>query len=90
MSVENIMPTLRQIIENTGACTYVRVGTFYGQRWIVHGTALNLCNRKDIDWLLDRPIYSLYLGEAREANDRCCELKAGIAILVMGEEDGEI
>lgn len=90
MSVENITPTLRQIIENTGSCTYVRVSTLAGQRWIVHDTAYNLCNRGDIDWLLDRPIYSLYLGEAQEANDHCCELKAGLAILVIGEEDGEI
>ena len=88
---EAIMPTLRQIIENTGSCTYVRVGTSSGQRWIVYDTAYNLCRREDIDWLLDRPIYSLYYVGAREAvKGGCCELKAGIAILVIGEEDGEI
>lgn len=87
---EIIMPTLRQIVENTGSGTYVRIGTAQGCRWIIHDTAWNICKMTDIDWLLDRPIYSICLGEAREANEKCYELKEGLAILVEGEEDGDI
>ena len=63
------------------------VGTESGTGWVFYYDGKN---KIDIpEYFSDRQIELIYPREAREKMYTCCELKAGLAIIVEGFEDGE-
>jgi hypothetical protein len=64
------------------------IGTVYGQGWIVYYDGEHQV--KVPEELIDRPVTNIYRREGREEMADCCELKAGLAIIVEGTENGEI
>lgn len=69
------------------------VGTIEGQGWIVYYDGEHKIEVPDS--LADRPITNIYPREGRERTvvcgvETCCELKAGLAIVVEGCENGSI
>ncbi len=85
--------TLRKFLEALAASMPFTVGTIKGQGWIVYYDGEHKIEVPDD--LADRPITNIYPREGREKTvvrgvETCCELKAGLAIVVEGYENGSI
>lgn len=82
---------LKSILEIIGHGVYVRIGTQDGQGWILYDTSQKLYRSKDsfVVSLLEREVINMYPGDYREALPTCCELKAGLAIIIEGFENGK-
>lgn len=80
--------TLRKFLEVLAVGMPFTVGTIEGQGWIAYYDGEH--GRSVPDWIADRPITNIYPREGREKERTCCELKAGLAIVVEGCENGSI
>ena len=80
--------TLRKFLEVLAVSMPFTVGTIDGQGWIVYYDDEHEIEVPDD--LADRPITNIYPREGREKERTCCELKAGLAIVVEGCENGSI
>ena len=80
--------TLKSFLEVLAVSMPFTVGTIEGEGWIVYYDGEH---KIDVpDYLADRPITNIYPREGREREKTCCELKAGLAIVVEGYENGSI
>ncbi len=85
--------TLKSFLEVLAVSMPFTVGTVEGEGWIVYYDGEH---KIDVpDYLADRPITNIYPREERQRTfvcgvETCCELKAGLAIVVEGYENGSI
>lgn len=83
--------TLKDLMNVTGSGVYLRVATEHGNGWLFHDILINLdINSCLNDSYADREVINIYDVERREGSHRCCELQAGIAVIVEGDECGGI
>ncbi len=80
--------TLKSFLEVLAVSMPFTVGTIEGQGWIVYYDGEHKIEIPDN--LSDRPVTNIYPREGRERERTCCELKAGLAIIVEGSENGNI
>lgn len=78
--------TLREFLKALSVSMPYTVGAENGQRWLVYYDGEHRIEVPDD--LADRPITFIYHRERREKERTCCGLKAGLAILVEGCENG--
>jgi len=79
--------TLKSFLEALAISMPFTVGTVDGQGWIVYHDGEH--EREVPNWIADRPITNIYSRDYREQERTCCELKAGLAIIVGGYENGK-
>lgn len=79
---------LKELLEVLAMSIPYTIGTVCGQGWIVYydGSHKAEVPKK----FMDRPVTNIYQRECRESVAGCCELKAGLAIIVEGMENGDI
>lgn len=80
--------TLRNFLEVLAVSMPFTVGTIDGQGWVVYHDGEHKWEVPD--WITDRLIINIYSRDYREQKRTCCELKAGLAIIVEGSENGNI
>ena len=69
----------------------IHIGTQGGAGWLYSGEAQSL--RQNVaENFLNRKVVEMYIHEGREEDKKlnCCELKAGIAVIVSGKENCSI
>lgn len=79
---------LKELLKVLAGSVPYTIGTIGGQGWIVYYDGEHQV--KVPEELIDRPVTNIYRREGREEMADCCELKAGLAIIVEGTENGEI
>lgn len=82
--------TLKNLVETFGANITAHVATIDGSGWIIKnattdnsGFACEAMNR-----LADREVVNIYAHEGRPSLPTCYELNPGLAIIVVGSENG--
>lgn len=85
--------TLRKFLEVLAVSMPFTVGTIGGQGWVVYYDGEHKIEIPDA--LADREITNIYPREGRERTvvrgvETCCELKAGLGIVIEGCENGNI
>ena len=85
--------TLKEFLEYLAESIPFTVGTKDGERWVVYHDGEH--ERAVPDWIADRQIVNIYPMEGREKTSvhgvgACRALKAGLAVIVEGSEDGSI
>lgn len=78
---------LKDFLEVLAARMPFTVGTENGSGWVFYYDGKNKVNIPE--YFSERQIESIYPREAREKMPTCCELKAGLAIIIEGYENGE-
>ncbi len=79
---------LKELLEVLAMSIPYTIGTVCGQGWIVYYDGSHKVEvPKEF---MNRSVTNIYQREYREGVAGCCELKAGLAIIVEGTENGEI
>ena len=79
---------LKELLEVLAMSIPYTIGTVCGQGWIVYYDGSHKVEvPKEF---MDRPVTNIYQREYREGVAGCCELKAGLAIIAEGMENGDI
>lgn len=81
--------TLNTFLQHVCGIT-IHVGTCNGECWLYSDTAQNLRTAVAEDFK-NREIVEIYPHDGREKSGKnCCELKAGLAVIIDGNENGNI
>ena len=82
--------TLRFYLQHTNDIV-IHIGTTRGEGWLYSGEAQSLLKIVAEDFL-KREVAEMYIHDGREEDKKlnCCELKAGIAVIIKGKENGSI
>lgn len=82
--------TLRFYLQHTNSIV-IHIGTTYGEGWLYSGEAQSLL-KTVAETFLNREVSEMYIHDGREEDKKlnCCELKAGIAVIIKGKENGSI
>ena len=80
---------LKSFLEVMGCGTVIHIGTEHGDYWVFSDIAENLMQNVPDSWQ-DRLIVQMYFHEGREKGQYCCELLPGIAVILEGDEIGNI
>lgn len=80
--------TLREFLKVLSNSISYTIGAKDGYGWLVYYDGEHVIEVPDD--LADRPVTLIYQRERREKERTCCELKAGLAIVVEGCENGSI
>lgn len=78
--------TLKDLIDVYGSGCYLHVGTESGEGWYWTGRTIH-ADEALSNWFA-RKVINIYDHEGRKGSISCCELKAGIAVIVEGSENG--
>ena len=80
---------LKELLEVLSSSVQYTIGTINGQGWIVYYDGSH--KAKVPEEFMDRPVTNIYQREYRKGLAGWWrELKAGLAIIVEGTEDGDI
>lgn len=84
--------TLKSFLEVLAVRMPFTVGTEDGEGWLVYYDGEH--ETEIPEHLLNRPVTSIYPRDGRErtvvcGRVTCCELKAGLAIVIEGKENGK-
>lgn len=81
--------TLGNLLEVMACAAVIHIGTEHGYYWVFSDTVGNLRPNVSDSWR-DRPIVQMYPHEGRKKGQYCCELLPGIAVILEGDEIGDI
>lgn len=80
--------TLKEFLNVLATGMPYTVGTEYEEGWIAYYDGKKEAEIPEN--FIDRPIVNIYPREYREKDHNCCELKAGLGIILVGHENGTL